>query len=184
MTFNSMAKSGSNWLLKLGVAAAILAALTAYHWPNFRDALEPTGNSIPRESPDESRRIIATSGLSIVVPMNWDYRVFAPDELGLLQRTTVRGAKASIIVKKCAEAPPVQLLAEYRNTEFQGRTAFESMAVIREATVEDLPWSEYDLYLERTDGWWQISYGLPESKTSLPRQVRRYLETVRFPDLQ
>ncbi|MDB5338802.1 MAG: hypothetical protein JWN70_4421 [Planctomycetaceae bacterium] len=62
------------------VIVGALAALVNSAVQSARDPRGPNGLPIPAEHPDETRRVGHSSGLSIVLPVNWEFVTALPSE--------------------------------------------------------------------------------------------------------
>lgn len=139
----------------------------------------PVGRNVPTEEPDESRRVRSTSGISIVLPVNWQADL-GSDAKWAWVRLWPKGPPrrcASIIVQSLTEAPN---LDGFNKTTFRGEEAFEKITIDREWTFDDPAQSRYELYFQEDDQWYQIGYVSLVALRELPKSVRRYFETLRI----
>lgn len=167
-------------LVELAVVAGICGVLSCCLWPIVRDARGPSGDPIPKESPDEARRARGPGDVSMVVPPNWGTNpagslAMAPLNPGRYARRS----RALIAVSRIGRDRPSGL-DDLRRADFLGHEAYEGMRVVRPWTFDDGAWSEYTLYLRRGEDWYVVRYGIAEERTELPGVVRQYLDTLRW----
>src|SRR4051812_35962545 len=94
-------------LAELAVVAGICGLLSCCLWPIVRDARGPTGDPIPKEPPDEANRVHHPSGLSMIVPPDWDVAPAGP--LLMAPRNPgryARRSRAMIVVSRLGRNRP------------------------------------------------------------------------------
>src|SRR5262249_47810932 len=140
-------------LVELATVAIIIGAMTCCLLPIVWDARGHTGQPIPDEPPDESRRVHCPVGFSIVAPSHWAAKtsgglVLVPMSPGRYARRS----KALIVISDVGQRQP-QDIEGMRGVRFLGQEAFERMSVVREDSFDDPAWSEYILYARRGERW-------------------------------
>jgi hypothetical protein len=165
------------WLVVVTVILVMVAVLL----PAVRLAQDPNGphgDPVPTELPDERNRYYHESGISIVLPPNWETR---QDSLNLRiwPRCGLGRMPAVLRAWRFDGERPTDLVS-MRPTTFQGRPAFEQMVVVRKDTLDDPAVSEYTLCFEHNGVWWDINYSIQDELEVLPDMMRRYIETIRL----
>ena len=169
-------------MLKVGVVVAVLFGLVSLLWPILSKG--PAGRMIPTDEPNEANRVENAAGFSIVVPNRWKQmvNVSSPD-LSILTlhpfSPIVARSRAELAITRQREPVPISNMAA---VQFQGLPAHESMEVTREWGIDDPPSSEYRLVFQRGDYWYRLSYSIAQQRTTLPAEIRRYLDTFRTDD--
>ncbi|QDU26495.1 hypothetical protein ETAA8_15730 [Anatilimnocola aggregata] len=168
------------WLIVIAIPIGLFAIL----YPAVqltRNPKGPGGQRIPSDLPVEANRVRHPSGLSIVAPKNWDLAPdFGPDTpfLSIGPRGIPgRRLKSLLLIEGCDEPT----LDRFAKTHFQGQPAFDRTEIVRHDTFDDPAWSTYELYLEREGQWWHLKFGTTDELKELPPMIKKYLETVEFP---
>lgn len=177
--------SWGEWLVIIGISSVLFFVL----YPAVQMARNPKGphgKIIPTVPPEESRRVAHHTGLSIVVPINWDVvRSSLPGDLTEL-RIAARGspvARGTSIISISEHPPPHDRVpSDCVPVVFQQYPAHERMSVLRHSSFDDPASSRYDLYVDRDGQWWRIYVLLAGAFTTLPDELREYVETIRFPE--
>lgn len=172
------------------IVATVLILLVAVLLPAVRDAQNPNGppgEVVPSAPPQEARRVRNATGLSIVLPENWEVKDFGDAEPQSLY-TYARGApgrrvKALVNVEPIDDISRVDL-STFTATTFQGSAAYERMVVESKDTFDDPPWSRYTMYFQHEGDWWVVNYGFARECTEVPEMVLRYINTIRWDTVQ
>jgi hypothetical protein len=179
-------RRGLRCSVELFVVAVILGVLVILLVPtvqNVRLPDGPPGEMIPTLAPDEKRRVDHASGISIVLPENWDTRNFDDAELENLfiyaRGFPGRRLKSLITIALVANIPSLDLTA-FTATTFQGLPAYERMVVERADTFDDPARSRFTMYFQHDDQWWRLDYCLASECKVLPEMVRTYINTIRW----
>ncbi|QDU42731.1 hypothetical protein Mal52_11980 [Symmachiella dynata] len=172
------------------VIVVICGGLFALLYPAVqmqRNPKGPHGSMIPQEPPDERNRVFHSSGVSIVAPLNWDKirdYSFGFPFLSVAARGVPGARLRSFIEIQLTDAPGEDIQNRYRPLRFQGWPAYERMQIDREDSFDDPASSSYELYVNRNDEWWLVRFIIADEMTELPPEIRRYLDTIRFPEEQ
>ena len=186
MTGAKPSQSGSRW--KWLVIPLVLAALGALLYPAVKRAGNPRGPhgaTIPLSAPEESRRVVHPTGLSMIAPPNWDsIRDRGPQTPHLC--LAARGApgrrlKSVITVEACSPPGPEQL-RNFARIQFHLHEAFEKMEVERKSTFDDPASSRYTMYVDAGGQCWAVTLLVADELSVLPVEIRKYLETIQFPE--
>lgn len=138
----------------------------------------PHGEMIPAEPPQEANRVFHANGLSIIAPKNWNQPMERASSLVIAARGTPgRRLRSAIFVNPTA--PPN--LTEFTTTTLNGLPAYEKMEVMREDTFDDPASSRYQLYVDDSGQWWNVTFLVQDSIRTLPAGIRQYIDTIRFP---
>lgn len=175
-----MWRLGWEWLVVLAIP--IFLALILYPAvQKARNPKGPPGKRIPTELPVEANRVRHPAGLSIIAPPNWDQmRELVPDEPALFiaaRGMPGRRLTSLISIERCDQPE----LAGFKQIEFRGDTAFEQTTIDRHDTFDDPASSHYDLYIDRGDQWWHVTFRTAAEMQELPPAIRAYIETIEFP---
>lgn len=168
------------WLVVL-VVPIILALILYPAVQQARNPKGPPGQRIPTELPVEANLVRHPAGLSIIAPPNWDQmREFVPDEPALfLAARGMPGRRLTSLIS--IERCPQPALAGLKKIDFHGDTAYEQTMIDRHHTLDDPASSHYDLYVDRGDQWWHVTFRTAGEMTELPLAIRAYIETIEFP---
>jgi hypothetical protein len=158
------------------IIALIISFSAFFLWPITRGLSGPRGDAIPVQPPDEANRAHDPDGFSMVVPLNWSHNLIGGLHMAPMQPGPGRRSKALLHVQKIGPDPPSHCEGLQR-TLFQGRQAFEQMAIVRRSTFDDPAWSEYVLDFRRGEDWYEITYGIAEERAVLPAMIQRYINT-------
>jgi len=177
---------GRKRLLEALVVVALLSGMMALLYPAVRAAREaslfpdgPYGELIPNAAPEERNRITHASGVSIVVPKNWE-RIDRRPFLCITAR--VSGARLRSLIAIQKSDPTDVVLATWARTTFHGLPGYERMEVEREAVLLDDPGSSrYALYVDAGGEWWLIEFAVADVIRTLPSQIKAYIDTVTLP---
>ena len=176
--------------VELLVVVLISVALIALLYPAVQQARNsmgpgPHGELIPVTAPREENRINHPSGLSIIAPPNWKNRweMLADNpEINIsARRSTRRHDHSEITILGNQSAPDKEELLDYTKLEIQGFPAYEKMVIEQKYSFDDGAWSIYELYIDRDDVWWHVSFSVAKEMTELPPMMREYINTIRFP---
>ncbi|MBL8849445.1 MAG: hypothetical protein JNG89_07165 [Planctomycetaceae bacterium] len=179
----------SIWRISKGeyfVIALVCAVLCFLLYPAIEWRLRngPPGEVIPTVPPNEARRLVHPSGLSIVRPKNWEknhhWSAHDPTLRIWPRRYPPGGRMPSVITVQKWPAPEPPDVTGFTPLQFQSYPACERMQVYRNnnSTKNSL----YEMYVDRNGEWWMISFGLAgEQMTELPPEIRQYIDTVRLP---
>lgn len=173
---------------ELVIVLAIIAGLFALLYPavqNARNAKGPHGETYPSTAPNEASRVTHPTGISIVLPVNWD-NLSSTDPISTTLRIAARGTpgrrlKSVIAISQCHPEPDQQTLDRCTKLRFQDSPAYEICRVERNDSFDDPARSSYDLYIQRQDGWWCVNYLVADEINVLPNSIRQYIETIAFP---
>jgi hypothetical protein len=168
------------------IVAMILSIMVFVLLPAVRQVRNPDGppgEMVPSVAPDETNRVWNASGLSIVLPENWEMKDFGDANSDSLY-TYARGApgrrtKALINVQPLGDISSLDL-STFTVMTFQGFPAYERMIVEREDTFDDPAWSSYTMYFQHEREWWVVDYGVARECRALPEVVRRYINAIRW----
>jgi hypothetical protein len=167
---------------EFAVVAASISLMFLCLWPAVRDIEKPDGplgEMIPRDPPDQARRVQIAPDFSMVLPRNWVVnQTGLPDGMRAFIHPRAWHRRPATLLIVDNEAPPD--LKAMKATKFQGAPAFERMHVVRHDTFDDPPWSEYELRFDRGGRWWSVTYGFKRETTELPPVIRQYIETLRW----
>lgn len=168
------------WLIVL--ATPIVLCLVLYPAVlKTRNPKGPYGARIPIELPDEANRVKHPAGLSIIAPVNWDQmRELVPDEPSLFiaaRGMPGRRLTSLISIERCS----LPELDGFTQIDFRGDTAYELTIIDRRDSFDDPASSHYDLYIDRGDQWWHVTFRTAAEMTELPSAIRTYIETIEFP---
>lgn len=171
-------------LIRLAVALMIIIALTQLLpiLRSMRNPNGPPGEVFPTSLPNENNRIYHPLGFSIVAPENWEQRPIDNLSLPYLQiyaRVNYGRLKSMITITKWDRKPDASMLEPCTHSTFQGESAWEYCRVTKKYTFDDGARSEYDLYFERDQVWWNVSFLVADTMKELPESIRRYLDTIR-----
>jgi hypothetical protein len=138
------------------------------------------GPRVPSKPPDERNRYVHPCGIAIVVPDGWEVGL-APSDMPHLtiwphSPLPSRG-RAGINIRLLDDKPDS---IDFVKTSFQGTPAFEKMRIVRKWSHDDKALSDYTLFVERDNKWWEVSYYIDEERTELPAMIRQYLNTIRW----
>lgn len=161
-----------------GMAAVIIPAVRA-----VRDPRGPNGLAIPAEHPAEVRRVGHSSGLSIVLPVNWEFQTSLtsePPRIFIYPRGIGR-TRSQLAVWLLEERELSSQLENYRRIEFQNFSAYEKFDNLIESTFDDPAWSGCKLFVKRDDQWFCIRFGIQGEHRELPAMIREYINTIRWP---
>lgn len=167
-------------LINVALIALLLPAVQ-----QVRNPKGPHGKMIPVMAPREENRIAQPSGLSFIAPPNWDqFRDMEPENPSLQiapRGTPGRRHRSVLWIWKCSPPPEKDDLSEFERVEFLGYPAYERMQITRKDSFDDPARSDYDLYIDRDGEWWNISFLVSDEMTKLPKIMREYINTIRFP---
>ena len=142
----------------------------------------PSGDRVPKQPPDESRRLRHPSGFSFVAPPHWNLDAFDDDSIRLSPAyvdVALRRRSAILEISRLGAERPAATEALSR-VGFLGDEAYEKMEVCRKGSFDDPAWSHYDLYVHHGETWYYVGYGVAEERPVLPVEMRSYLETLRW----
>jgi len=167
-----------------GIFGVLYPAVRAVRDAPSRFTPGPPGEMVPSEPPQEANRIVHESGVSIIVPPNWEKILdYGPETPFFVIAARVSGARrltATLTIQRAGPLTDADL-SGMRPLTFQGFTAREQMQVAREWTFDDPPYSGYTLYVDVDGEWWQVTYSAAAKLDTLPPEVRAYIETITFP---
>ena len=123
------------------VILAIISGLFALLYPalqGVRNPKGPYGKKYPSDAPDEVNRVTHPTGLSIILPENWDDL----SNGGICLRIAARGApgrrlKSVIAIMQCDPKPDPQTLARCKEIQFQNFPPYEICRVERKSSFDD-----------------------------------------------
>ena len=78
------------------------------------------------------------------------------------------------------EKPDASMLEPCTRSTFQGESAWEYCRVTKKYTFDDGARSEYDLYFERDQVWWNVHFLVADTMKELPESIRQYLDSIRL----
>ena len=174
-------------LLESIAVIAIIGAMLSFVLPAIRAAREaslfpdgPYGELIPSEPPHASKRIQHATGISIVMPPNW--QLFdRGSSVQIAARHRRGGMRLQSFITITSADPMDTELAGWERTSFQGHTAYEQpMHVERKATFDDPAFSKYSLCVNASGTWWLVEFGVAQERVSLPREIAAYIDTIQF----
>lgn len=172
--------------IELVIVSAIIAGLVAVIYPVVqatRNPRGPHGETYPSEPPNEANRITHPTGLSIILPANWDDLSDTSRFLRIAARGTPgRRLKSDIVIGQCEPGPDESTISQCKTIQFQGSLAYEVCRVERKDSFDDPASSSYSLYVQRRGVWWHVNYLVSDEMNVLPDSVRQYIETISFPD--
>ncbi len=147
-----------------------------------RNPKGPHGQIYPTTPPSEDRRITHPTGLSIVVPINWD-QILDEGPLVPFLCVSSRGypgarLRSWIEIRACEE-PPIHELSKLSKTRFQTHDAFESMEI--QPSNADSGLSMYTLFVNAPDQWWCVRYCIADKTTTLSPRIKAYIDTIKLP---
>lgn len=187
-----MAATRRKRIVEYFIVVSIVGGLFALLYPAVKSARErpgrfspgPSGELIPVAAPQEANRIVHASGLSIIVPENWEQiRDHGPDVPFLWVAARVQGFRrltAWITIEKQEHLSEAILSGTARVT-FQGYPAYERMEVEREDTFDDPASSRYSLYVDVAGEWWLIEFVVADEIRTLPHQIKAYIDSIILP---
>lgn len=168
------------------IVAVILCGLVAMLYPvvqRTRNPNGPHGEIYPSVAPNEANRITHQTGLSIILPENWDDLSGTSPILRIACRGTPLQRLSSVItISQRNPKPDQQTLARYKAIQFQGYPAYEMCSTERKDFLDDPATSSYDLLIQREDVWWHVNYMVADEMSVLPNSIRQYIETIEFPE--
>lgn len=175
-------------MLVVGVILGVLLVLVVPAVLAVRNPKGPSGEMIPSAPPDEARRVVHPTGLSIVAPVNWD-QIRDRGPLTPFLCVACRGApgvrlKSYISVEQCEHAPDNDFFQRmgFAKVQFQQQPAYELAEIRKKAVMFDDPgMSVYLLYAERNKRWWMITLLTADERTVVPKQLQQYIDTIQFP---
>ncbi len=175
------------WLIVISIIT-ILIILLNHAIQQTRNPKGPAGKMIPTELPNESNRIVHSTGLSIIAPVNWVYRDRNPAEpyIRIFPRVSRGRRDIANITVRLIGVPDTQYINTYiytcNKTIFRGYPAFEKMEIRREKVFLDDPGNSlFTLYINHDGVWWFVEFSVADEMTELPKEIRQYINTIQFP---
>lgn len=169
------------------IVAIVLIAMGFLFYPVIEMRLRygAAGEMIPSDAPDEARRIVHASGVSIVVPENWELTNDSPynRRFTIAARVLPPGSRRTsyIEIRKLDSDEAEPDVTGFQQTQLQSYPAYERMvADERTRGASDRRYSTYDLYVDRDGEWWHICFTVADVLSELPLEMRQFIETVRF----
>jgi hypothetical protein len=169
--------------MKLGAAIKIgIAAILAFVLLSVASVFFLKGPTwIPKEPPQEDRRIIHPAGFSVVCPPGWVVKIVKRD-VGLNDWISLRGGPRSTrfapeLYVGTFNGPPIYL-SNYQETVFLGDKAYERT----DLAAGNGEYFTYELFLANRSQWYKICYQIPSSSQNplylkVPEKMMPYLES-------
>lgn len=135
--------SGSIQVIVVAIACILL--LLVYPAINeVQNPRGPLGQPIPADPPRDANRIRNASGVSIVLPENWESAQYEDGyEMRIFPRWT--SGRLPTVISAEPFIPPPSIAPLFQRTDFQGREAYETCVVTRESSFDDPASSCYTL---------------------------------------
>ena len=136
---------------ELMIVLVILGGLFASLYPALertQNSKGPHGETYPSAGLNEANRITHPTGLSIILPANWDDLSGRSPILRIAARgMPMRRQKSVISIRQSDSEPDQRTLDRCKKLQFQNSPAYEMCIVGRKKSFDDPASSSYDLYV-------------------------------------